>query len=373
MPTDYYELLGVPKNATEDEIKRAYRALARAHHPDANGGDPESEARFKEITLAYETLRDPERRRRYDMFGPAGQQGGFQGGSFFGGPGGFGDIFEAFFGGAGGGGFRGAEPGGRRGEDAEVTVNLSFDQAVFGGDVEVPLDLPVPCTECSGSGARAGTTPVPCPECHGAGAVRKVRQSFLGQMMTTVACQRCRGIGEVVSSPCPECRGQGRRPERRTIGIKVPAGVDNEATLRVTGAGPAAVRGGEPGDLYVHLRVVPHKTFERARDDLVAKLHVPMTAATLGCEIDFETLDGSEVVKIPAGTQSGKLIRIRGKGVPSLQGRGRGDLVLQVIVDTPTKLSREEEELLRRFAEMRGEQVGPSDPGLLSRIRSSLS
>jgi molecular chaperone DnaJ len=366
--TDYYELLGVPRQATEDEIKKAYRALAREHHPDANGGDAASEAKFKEITVAYETLRDPERRRKYDMFGPEGQQGGVANGSFFGGAQGFGDIFEAFFGQAGG--FR-ATQGGRRGEDAEVTVNIPFDKAVFGGDVDVPIEVPLPCTACSGSGARPGTTPTTCPDCNGAGAVRRVRQSFLGQMMATVACPRCRGAGEVVSSPCTECRGQGRRTERRKISVRVPAGVDNEATLRVTGAGPAAVRGGEPGDLYVHLRVVPDKRFERARDDLVAKLHIPMTAAAFGCELEFETLDGPELVKIPPGTQSGKLVRIRGRGVPSLQGRGRGDLVLQVFVDTPSRLSKEEEELLRRFAEMRGEQVNPADPGLLSRLRSS--
>lgn len=372
MPSDYYALLGVGRDATEDEIKRAYRKLARTHHPDANGGDPEAEARFKEITLAYETLRDPERRRRYDLFGPEGVAAGSGAGApgaFFG-SGGFADIFETFFGQAGG--FRTAEPGTRRGEDAEVTVDLTFEQAIFGVEIEVPLNLPVPCEECRGSGARPGTSPMACPDCGGSGTVRRVRQSFLGQMMSATPCTRCRGSGKLVTSPCPECRGQGRRSSVRTLAVQVPAGVDDGATLRVTGQGPAAARGGVPGDLFVHLRVTPDRRFERSGDDLVARLHVPMTLAALGGTVPFETLDGTEVIDIPAGTQSGKLVRLRERGVPQLRGRGRGDLLVQVTVDVPTKLTREEEELLRRLAELRAESVAPPDSGFFSRIRSSL-
>jgi molecular chaperone DnaJ len=372
VPTDFYELLGVGRDATEDEIKRAYRQLARTHHPDANGGDPASEARFKEVTLAYETLRDSERRRRYDMFGPDGASAPQPGGAtFFGaGAGGFGDIFEAFFGQQGG--FRQAQPGMRRGEDAEIRIDLSFEQAVFGTDVDVPLELPVACEACSGSGARTGTSAIGCPDCGGAGQVRRARQSFLGQIVTATPCPRCRGIGEIVSSPCAECRGQGRQAVRRTLTVQVPAGVDDGATLQVPGQGPAAIRGGAAGDLYVHLRVVPDRRFERSRDDLVSRLHIPMTLASLGGQVTFETLDGSEVLSIPSGTQTGKVIRLRDRGVPQLRGRGRGDMLVHLFVDAPTKLSREQEELLRRFAEMRGEDVAGPEGGFLSRLKSSL-
>jgi molecular chaperone DnaJ len=370
VPTDFYELLGVGRDATEDEIKRAYRQLARVHHPDANGGDPAAEAKFKELTAAYETLRDPERRRRYDMFGPdSNSSAGAGNGAFFGGAG-FGDIFEAFFGQAAG--HRPGEQGMRRGEDAEVRIDLSFEQAVFGIEVEVPLDLPAGCESCSGTGARPGTSPIPCTMCGGAGQVRQVRQSFLGQMVTAVQCQRCRGVGEVVASPCPECRGQGRRNVRRTITVQVPAGVDDGATLRVSGQGPAALRGGTAGDLFVHLRVAPDRRFERLRDDLVTRLHIPMTMAALGGEVPFETLDGTEVIKVEPGTQTGKIVRLRNRGVPELRGRGRGDMLIHIFVDAPSKLSREEDELLRRFAELRGEAVSPPDGGLFSRLRSSL-
>jgi molecular chaperone DnaJ len=366
---DPYTVLGVPRGASDDEIKRAYRKLARTHHPDANGGDLESEARFKEITVAYETLRDPERRKRYDVFGADGGAGGPGNGSFFGGAG-FGDIFEAFFGQAAG--FRTAEPGGRRGEDAEVRVELTFEQAVFGTEIEVSLEVPLACEDCHGTGARPGTSPMTCPDCAGSGTVRRVRQSFLGQMVSAMPCQRCRGVGELVSSPCPECRGQGRKASRRTITVQVPAGVDDGATLRVTAQGPAAVRGGLPGDLFVHLKVVGEKRFERVRDDLVARLHIPVTLAALGGEVPFETLDGSEVIRVAPGTQTGKVVRIRERGVPQLRGRGRGDMLVHLFVDAPTKLSREEEELLRRLAELRGEQVAPPEAGFLSRLRSTL-
>lgn len=374
MATSYYDLLGVPREASEDELKRAYRRLARELHPDANGGDPEAEARFKEVTVAYETLRDPERRRRYDLFGEGPGPGAGQGGGDpFGA--GLGDIFDAFFGGgfAGGGGFGGRRPGPRRGEDVEVMVELPFEEAVFGADRPVHLRGPVVCDECAGSGAAEGSEPTTCVECAGLGQVRRVRQSILGQVVTTVACPRCRGLGEVVSDPCPHCRGEGRRVEDRTITVEVPPGVDAGTTLRINGAGAPAVRGGTPGDLYVHLRVAPHERFERAGQDLVTTLHVAMTQAALGAECDIETLDGGhEVIAVPPGTQSGKTVRLRGHGVPHVRGRGRGDLHVQVVVDTPAELGKEQEALLREFARLRGEPVASGEGGLFSRIRSSL-
>ncbi|MGH9104116.1 MAG: DnaJ domain-containing protein, partial [Acidimicrobiales bacterium] len=258
MPTDYYAVLGVERSATEDEIKRAYRQLARELHPDANGGDSRSEERFKEVVVAYETLRDPERRRRYDMFGPDGArgQGGPSAEDLFGG-GGFGDLFDAFFGQAGFA--RGQRQGPTRGSDAEVVLDLPFEEAVFGARRDVSLRVPVTCSTCSGSGARPGTSPTTCPTCQGSGEVRRVRQSILGQMVTASACATCRGSGETVSSACPDCRGDGRRTEERSYAVDVPAGVDEGSTLRLTGRGSAGPRGGPPGDLYVHLRVQAHE------------------------------------------------------------------------------------------------------------------
>lgn len=368
MARDYYEALGVSRNATEDEIKRAYRKLARELHPDASGGDPESEAKFKEVTVAYETLRDAERRRRYDLFGPESERVGASGpGDMF--TGGFGDLFDAFFGGSP---FRAAQhPGPRRGEDVEVPVELPFEEAVFGAHRPVTFRGHVACETCSGSGARAGTTPIPCRECNGLGQVRRVRQSFLGQMMTTLPCPRCHGLGEVIESPCPECRGEGRRTEERTVTVDIPAGVDDATTLRISGAGAPAVRGGITGDLYVHLRVASHPRFERSGSDLLTSEHITMTQGALGAELVVQTLDGDETIAIPPGTQSGKVIRLRGRGVPQVRGRGRGDLHVRVFVDTPTELTKEQEQALRDFAASRGEKIAEEEHGIISRIRSS--
>jgi molecular chaperone DnaJ len=369
--TDYYELLGVSRNATDEELRRAYRRLARNLHPDANGGDPESEARFKEVTLAYETLRDPERRRRYDLFGPEAVRGTGAGG----GPGdiftgGLGDLFGAFFGGSPFGGSPSA--GTRRGEDIELVLELSFEEAVFGAQRELRLRGAVACTTCEGSGAQPGTLPSTCPECGGAGQVRRVRQSILGQVVTTTPCARCQGMGQVVTSPCRDCRGEGRRIDEHPVRVDVPAGVDDGTTLRIPGAGNAPQRGGVPGDCYVHLKVEPDERYGRAGTDLTTDLHVAFTQAALGATLELETLDGPESIQITPGTQSGKIIRLRGKGVPQLRGRGRGDLHVRVLVDTPTSLPKEQEALLRQLAAMRHEEVAHGEGGLFSRIRSSL-
>ncbi len=367
MTTDYYDLLGVGRSASDDEIKRAYRKLARTLHPDANGGDPDSEARFKEVTLAYETLRDPERRRRYDTFGPEGMRGaGAGGGDVFGG--GLGDLFDAFFGSGGGG----RQAGPRRGEDVEIVLDLRFEEAVFGVERSVTWRGLVTCPTCSGSGARPGTTPTTCPECRGSGQARRVRQSILGQVVTTVPCTRCHGYGEVVASPCPDCRGDGRRQEDRSQTVQIPPGVDEGTTLRVSGAGSAPPRGGVPGDLYVHLRVARHDRFVRSGSDLVTQLHVAFTQAALGASLAVETLDGTETIELAAGTQTGKVLKIRGRGVPHVRGRGRGDLQIEIVVDTPTSLDKDQERLVRELARARGEEVSSGEGGLFSRIRSSL-
>ncbi len=370
MATDYYELLGVRRDADEQELRRAYRRLARELHPDANGGDPKSEARFKEITVAYETLRDPERRRRYDMFGPDGARAGAEGADPFGT--GLGDIFEAFFGASPFGSPQRAGP--RRGDDVEVVLELRFEEAVFGAERSVALQGPVICDVCGGRGAAPGTQPRACPDCGGSGQVRRVRQSILGQVVTSAPCPRCGGFGEVVDSPCSACRGEGRRTEQRAVRVEVPPGVDDGTTLRVNGAGSAPPRGGTPGDLYVHLRVGAHERFRRTGADLLTDLHISMAQAALGAEQEIETLDGgTERLSVPAGTQSGKVFRLRGKGVPFVRGRGRGDLHVRVVVDTPTGLDPEQEELLRELARRRGEEVAPpaSDGGFIARLRST--
>ncbi|CAN5755317.1 molecular chaperone DnaJ [soil metagenome] len=370
MAADYYEVLGVSRSASSEEIKRAYRSLARELHPDTNP-EAKAEERFKELGVAYETLSDPQRRSRYDTYGPEGVRGPSPGANPFGG--GIGDIFDAFFGGAGspfGGQSRGGG-GPPRGADMEIALELAFEEAVFGATREASLRLPVTCATCAGSGARPGTSPITCAGCGGAGQVRRVRQSILGQVVTEAPCPRCAGMGRTVSDPCPDCRGEGRRTEARTVEVVVPAGVDQGLTLRLGGKGAAGLHGGTNGDLYIHLRVRPHERFQRDGQDLVELLHVPVTQAALGAELTYDTLDGSEDLIIPPGTQTGREIRLRGRGVPHVEGRGRGDLRVRVVVDTPTELSVEEDELLRRLAEGRGHEVAPPESGLLSRIRSA--
>jgi molecular chaperone DnaJ len=369
--TDYYELLGVSRTATPDEIKRAFRRLARELHPDTGHGDPEAEARFKAVAHAYEVLSDPEKRRRYDTFGPEGVNGGGSADPFSG-FGGIGDVFEAFFGGSpfGGGGRRGPS-GPPRGADLEVVADLEFTEAVFGCEHAVSVRTAVACTACRSTGAADGTEPVICYECQGTGQVQRVRQSLIGQMVTSSPCARCGGSGHIIASPCAECRGEGRTVEERTYTVDIPAGVDTGSTLRLSGRGAVGPRGGTAGDLYVHLRVASHPRFERDGADLVTTVHLPYTQATLGTTLDFETLEGVEEVEIPRGTASGTTFRLRGRGVPHLERRSRGDLVIEAVVDVPTDLSEEEEEVVRRLADLRGEPVSPPPSGLMSKIRSA--
>lgn len=378
---DFYELLGVGRSANDEEIKRAYRRMARELHPDVNGGDPATEERFKLVTVAYETLRDPERRRRYDMFGPEGLRGSGAGGGA-GGAGGFedlfgsglGDLFNSFFGG-GAGGF--GQPRGRgqagppRGADMEVTLDLDFRSAVFGASKEIRVRVPVPCTTCEATGAQPGTSAVTCTTCGGAGEVRQVRQSILGQMVTARPCPRCGGLGQEITTPCPDCRGEGRRSEEKAYTVDIPAGVDDGNTLQLGGRGAAGPRGGRPGDLFVHLRVKPDERFLRQGNDLVHVLHLPMAQAALGAHLRYETLDGTEDLVIPRATQPGRVFRLRGRGVPDVNGRGRGDLLVQVVVDTPMDLTKEQEDLLRLYAAARGEDVAPAESGFMAKVRSA--
>ena len=365
---DHYQTLGVERGATDEQIKRAYKKLARQYHPDMNPGDATAEARFKEVASAYEVLADRERRARYDRFGTdaPGAADPFGGG--------LGDIFEAFFGsGSGFGGQGQGRASSPRGEDIEAHVDLDLEDVVFGGEREINVRTAVRCEPCDGSGAAPDTRPVVCDECGGSGQVRRVRQSVLGQMVTASACRTCGGAGERIEMPCDQCGGVGRAIEQRTYKVEVPVGVDDGTTLRLGGRGAAGMRGGPHGDLYVHVRVRPHPIFHRDGDDLVHALYVPFTQVALGAELAYETLDRVENLVIPRGTESGTEFRFRNCGVPHVNGRGRGDLRVEVVVDVPDELDDHQEALLRELAEARGEEVAESGQGLFSRIKSAFS
>lgn len=373
---DFYALLGVGRGATADEIKKAYRKRARELHPDANPGNAEAEAKFKEVSRAYEVLSDPEKKARYDQFGEAGLGGGGGGDPFAGA--GFGDIFDAFFGGGSpfGGGSRGPS-GPPRGQDIETVADVSFEEAVFGCTSEVSVRTAVRCDDCSGTGAREGTQPTTCPDCGGAGQVRRVRQSMLGQMVTSNVCGRCSGMGRTIDKPCTSCRGDGRIVKENSYTVDIPAGIDSGQTLRLTGRGAVGIRGGQAGDLYVHVRVADHDVYRREDDDLVTDVEISIIQAALGTQLTLPTLDGDEELIVPAGTQFGREFVLKGRGVPRLssggRSRGRGDLRARIVVVTPNKLTSAEEELMRRLASERDEHVLPAEGGLLSKLKSAFS
>lgn len=376
MATDFYTLLGVARTATAAEIKKAYRKRARELHPDANPDTPETENQFKEVSRAYEVLSDPESRARYDQFGEAGISGN-GGGNPFGG--GVGDIFDAFFGGGSpfGGGAQRGPTGPPRGQDVETIADISLEESVFGCKTEVKVRTAIRCEDCAGSGAAKGTKSTTCTECGGAGQVRRVRQSILGQMVTTAACAPCGGLGEIIATPCVSCRGDGRIIKEMSYTVDVPAGVDSGQTLRLSGRGAVGIRGGASGDLYVHIRVAEHAVYRREEDDLVTDVVVSIAQAALGTQFTLATLDGDEELVIPAGVQHGREFVLRGRGVPRLaqngRSRGRGNLRARVSIEVPTKLSDTEKELLRRYAEERGEHIAPTDSSIMSRIKSAFS
>ncbi len=373
MATDYYELLGVDRGASADDLKRAYRKLARQYHPDTNPDDQEAEAKFKEISEAYAVLSDQSARARYDQFGHEGLRGGGTGGDPFNFD--LHDICETFFGGNPFGGGRTRRPTGPPpGEDQEIILDLTFEEAVFGVDRKVELQTAVGCEPCSGTGAAEGTSAHRCTGCEGSGQIQQMRQSLLGQMVTTTHCPRCGGLGEEIPDPCPQCRGEGRYRDSMSYEVRVPAGVDTGSTLRLTGRGAAGPRGGTNGDLYVHLRVAASERFTRDGDTLYAELRITMLQAALGARIDFETLDQPVELAIPPGTQPGEVFRLRDHGVPRLEGRGRGrgDLLVSINVEIPTKLSKQDDELLRQIAQQRDENVAePGDRTVLGKIRSA--
>lgn len=366
---DYYEVLGVSKTVTEVELKSAFRKLAMQYHPDRNPGDKEAEIRFKEINEAYQTISDPEKRATYDRFGHEAFVNGGGGGG--GGPG-FGndfsdfmtDIFDSFF---GGGGRGGRAAGGReRGSDLRYNLEISLEDAFTGKTETIKVPIAVTCEACSGTGAKAGSKPRQCPTCGGHGRVR-ASQGFFAVERT---CPNCHGRGEVIDDPCDKCGGSGRVTRERTLSVNIPAGVEDGTRIRLAGEGESGLRGGAAGDLYIFLSLKPHQFFQRDGADLFCRVPISMVNAALGDEVTVPTIDGSEEkVTIPAGTQTGKQIRLRGKGMPALRSRSTGDLYIQVVVETPQKLTRRQRELLMEFNEESSKETNPECSGFFSKMK----
>jgi len=376
MATDYYGVLGLSRGASDSEIKKAYRRLARDLHPDVNP-DPGAKERFQEISRAYQALTDPDKRRIVDLGGDPFETGGGGAGSPFAGAGfgGLGDIMDAFFGGAATS--RGPRSRVRAGGDALIRLELDLDETVFGTTEDITVDTAVLCDGCAGAGTAPGTHAATCTTCGGRGEVQSVQRSFLGQVVSSRACPTCAGTGQVIPEPCSKCGGDGRVRARRTIPVKVPAGVEDGMRIRLTGHGEVGAGGGPAGDLYVEIVERPHPVFTRDGEDLHCRVTLPMTAAALGTSLQLETLDGEEEVDIRPGTQSGSVLTLRAKGAPRLRATGRGDLHVHVEVETPTRLDAEQEKLLRELAILRGEDRPASAAdgghgGLFSRLRDAL-
>ena len=358
---DYYEVLGVSKGASEDEIKRAYKKLARKYHPDMNPGDKEAEEKFKEVNEANEVLSDPEKKARYDQFGfagvdpsygaGAGGAGGYGGGFDFGD---LGDIFGSFFGGGFGGG-QTRRNGPQRGESIRASVAVTFTEAAFGCEKEVSIERSEQCASCKGSGCAPGTTPEICPDCHGSGMVQVQQRTPMGVFASSRPCQRCRGTGKIIHQPCADCGGSGAVRKRKTIKVTLPAGIDHGQTISLRGQGNAGKNGGPAGDLLITVMVRPHELFRREGNDVFCEAPITFRQAVLGATLEIPTIDGPVKYDIPEGTQTGTVFRLRGKGIPALNGRGRGDQYVTVTIETPRNLNREQKEALKRFDETLGE------------------
>lgn len=371
---DYYAVLGVPRTATEAEIKKAYRKLARELHPDTGG--PEVGDRFKDVSAAYEVLGNAEKRAQFDRgVDPRGGNSSAGAGAGFG----FEDIFETFFGSSmGGQARRGPASRTQRGGDSLVEVEVSLEEAVFGVHREVLVDLAEVCNSCGGSCCAPGTQPATCPQCNGAGMVQRVARSLLGQVMTTAPCPRCSGYGSIIQNPCTECSGQGRTRERRSIDVDIPAGVETGTRIRMSGTGDAGPGGGPRGDLYIEIRELSHESFERRGNDLHCTLELPMTAAALGTVATVESLDGPQEIDVRPGTHAGSTVTLKGLGVGRLQRAGRGNLYVHLDIQTPTELDDAQTELLTQLARLRGEEfpearLAPFGGGVFSRLREAFT
>lgn len=375
---DFYDVLGVARGASKDDIKKAYRKLARKFHPDVNKEDG-AEDKFKEVQRAYEVLSDEQKRNMYDTYGHAGVENGAGGfGGYEGGFGNISDIFEELFN-VGFGGNRRRRRGPRRGADLRADLAISFEEAVFGADKEVEIRRPEMCSVCHGSGAKPGSKPISCTTCNGSGEVRRVQQSILGSFVNVTTCSTCQGTGELIPEPCENCRGQKQVMEVRKLKVKVPPGVDSDTQIRLTGEGAPGQDGGPPGNLFVVIDVKPHEFFKRRGEDIYLDLHINVAQAALGDSIMVPTLDGDEPLEIPAGTQPGKVFRLRSKGVPRLDrsGRGapmgRGDQHVLIQVAVPTKLTDEQKELFQELSRTLGKEVVPrGERGIWDQLRNAL-
>lgn len=356
---DYYEVLGISKGASDDEIKKAYKKMARKYHPDLNPGDKEAEEKFKEVNEAYEVLSDPNKKARYDQYGHAGVDPNFgAGGAGFDGSfdfGDLGDIFGSFFGGGFGGGRRTNPNAPQRGESIRMSLAISFEEAAFGCEKEVSVDRMEQCGTCHGSGCAPGTTPEICPDCHGTGQVQVRRQTPMGVFATSSPCSRCGGKGKIIHQPCKDCHGTGAVRQRRTIQASIPAGIDNGQTISIRGQGHAGVNGGPAGDLLITITVRPHELFRREGTSVLCEAPITFAQAVLGAELEIPTIDGKVKYTLPEGTQSGTTFRLKGKGIPSINGRGRGDQYVTVYIETPRNLNKEQKEALKKFAESVGD------------------
>ncbi|NLJ25096.1 MAG: molecular chaperone DnaJ [Firmicutes bacterium] len=371
---DYYEVLGVDRNASEDEIKKAYRRLARQYHPDVNQDDPDAEEKFKEASEAYRVLGDEKLRQQYDQFGHSAFEGANGAGGFdFGGFGdweGFGDIFDMFFGGGFG---RQRRQGPQRGADLRFDLEISFEEAAFGLETEVEVPRTETCPHCHGNQAEPGTPIHTCTECNGTGQIQQVQQSAFGRFVNVRTCPRCGGEGKTVETRCTECGGQGQVRRVRKINVKIPAGIDNGFRVRIPGEGEAGTKGGPPGDLYVFITVRDHEFFKRRGNDVYCEVPISFVQAVLGDEIEVATLDGQVKLRIPEGTQTGTSFRIKGKGIVNLRGYGRGDQHVIVQIYTPKNLTTKQKEALREWGESMGDSVQPpQEKGFFGRVKEAL-
>ncbi len=367
---DLYVMLGLDRDASQEEIKKAYRKLAREYHPDVNPDDSRAVEKFKEVKKAYDILSDPQKRTMYDRFGHTedsfngGGAGGYGDFNGFG----FEDIFENFFGGFGG---SRRSRGPARGNDLRYDLEITLEEAFNGVQKEITIPRTETCTECTGSGARKGTSPETCEACQGAGQQQYVRNTAFGRFVNVQPCVACSGRGQTIKEHCPDCGGSGNVTRERRIEVKIPAGVDNDNRLRVPSAGEAGSKGGEPGDLYVFIKVRPHRLFRREGNDLILDLPVTIAQATLGTELEVSTIEGKTNLTIPEGTQPGKVFRLKGKGMPALRGYGRGDQRVRVDVAIPKRLNREQKEALANFARLCGEELSGTGKGLFNRVKEA--